>query len=581
LFVDRARAIDPSFALTEANAGPVVEICARTDGLPLAIELVAGRMRIFPVATLAARLRDGAPPENSGPTDKPARHQSLHTLTATSFRLLDQEQQHLLTRMSVCAGDMSLQTVEAIGAMPGQQTERALEALVDLNLVVVRHGTDEPRFAVLETVRVFCKRELKQRGELRKARRDHADHFRELAENARPHLTGSEQGHWIRTLAAANGDLRAAVDFLRETDRQAEATATVLALHRYWLSQGYLEFGAQHLAGANAPGETGAALAMATGAFAVALGDVLRASESFHRAAIAYGENGDQDRSNSALAQHYAAGCHAGRTVDPGCVKNVIRSSGRHDAPIEIGDAALALGVSSDDLDRSADLLEAASEVYARRKDARGAGLVLAEQAEIAVARNEFGAAERLFRLSLEQLRSIREQTMLPTVLDGYALLLWQQVSGQEERVVRVLAGSSALRKHTNAAPLRIRRSMPSGPLRQLRRTLGVPEFDMLWNEGRRLTPDAAAAEMLSAPLLLDTHRATATPQDAGLTPRQFQIASLVAQGMTNRQIARNLQISEWTAVNHVRQIMRKLGLPSRIHIAQWLLTVNDPDSPH
>ncbi|MET0134050.1 MAG: LuxR C-terminal-related transcriptional regulator [Kibdelosporangium sp.] len=579
LFVDRARAVDPSFALMAENAEAVAEICCRMDGLPLAIELTAARLRLFPVGTLAARLREGSYGATSRNSGEPHRHRSLHALTEGSFRLLDEEQQRLLSWVAVCAKDVGLRTVEEVGGLTPQQTERLLEPLVDVNLVAVRHGTGEPRFAVLETVRMYCMDRLRERGELVEARCRHAEHFKALAERAEPELTGPEQGHWLGELASAHDNVLHALEFLREDGRHAEAAATAVAMHRFWLARGHLELGCQHLTDAISvtPPQSRGEPAAARGALAAAMGDVLGAAESFHQASAAYRACGDQDREHAMLAQHHAARRHAGERLNVRSMDYVIRSAARALPPMEIGDAALALAVSSGpDLDRCEQLLEIAQHVYAYHRDLRGIGLVFAEQGELAVARGQFDVAERLLRLSLARLRSVGELTVLPTVLDAYATLLWQEIPGQEERVVRVMAASSALRKATHSSPLRTRRSAPTGPLRQLRRHLGGARFEALWHEGRLLDPATVVLEMLSAPLLAGGR--SAAPPEAKLTPRQYQIAALVSQGLTNRQIAHQLQISEWTAVNHVRQIMHKLGLPSRIHVAHWVLKTDNGD---
>ncbi|WNV88997.1 LuxR C-terminal-related transcriptional regulator [Umezawaea sp. Da 62-37] len=571
LFMDRARAVDPSFALTAENAGPVAEICRRMDGLPLAIELTAARLRLFPVGTLVARLREGSYGPAGKNTGKLQRHRSVHALTESSFRLLDEEQQRLLTRISVSSQDVGLHTVEELGGLAPHQTEHVLEPLVDLNLVAVRHGAGDPRFAVLETVRAFCMAVLAERGELVEARSRHAEHFQAFAERSRPHLTGPDQAHWLDELAAAHDNVRRALEFLRHEGRLTEAARTAVAIHRFWLVRGHLEVGSLHLAAA--PPLSGGALDSAQGVLATAMGDVLRAAEAFHRAGTAYRASGDQDLELAMLAQRHATLLHAGERLNVRSVDAVIRAAGRPEAPTEIGDAALALAMSSGhDLDRWEERLEAARQVYLRHQDVRGLGLVVAEQGEVAVARGQVDLAERSFRLSLEKLWSVGERTMLPTVLDAYAFLLWKQIPGQEDRVVRVMAASSTLRKATRAAPLRALRSVPAGPLRQLRTHLGNPRFEALWHEGRLLDTAAVVAEILSAPLLAGSGRTPSAPQDAKLTPRQYQIAALVSQGLTNRQIAHQLQISEWTAVNHVRQIMHRLGLPSRIHVAQWVL---------
>jgi predicted ATPase len=504
LFVDRARAVDPSFALTVENTGPVAEICARMDGLPLAIELTAARLRLFPVGTLVARLREGSFGAVGRNMGKLHRHRSLHALTEGSFQLLDDEQQRLLMRVAVCAKDIGLATVEEVGGLAPHQTERVLEPLVDLNLVAVRHGAGDPRFAVLETVRVFCLDRLAERGELAEARSRHAEHFRALAERARPRLTGQDQAHWLGELASAHDNVQRALEFLRDTGRHADAARIPLAMSRFWMVRGHLELGCRHISEAIAtlPKPDGA-LSAARGALAAAMGDVLRAAESFHRAGSAYQADGDQDREQAMVALRHAALQHAGERPNVRSTDHVIRAAGRADTPIEIGDAALALAMSAgQDLDRCEELLEAAGTVYAHHQDGRGIGLMSAEQGEVAMARGQFDVAERLFRLSLERLRSVGERTMLPTVLDMYAFLLWQQVPGQEDRIVRVMAASSALRKATHAAPLRTRRSVPAGPLRQLRRHLGSPQFEALWHEGRLLDSATVVAELLSAPLL-------------------------------------------------------------------------------
>ncbi|GAB3444291.1 LuxR C-terminal-related transcriptional regulator [Actinophytocola sediminis] len=583
LFVDRARAVDPSFALTAENGGPVAEICARMDGLPLAIELAASRLRLFSVGALAARLRAGdygAVGKNMG---KSPRHWSVHALTQGSFRLLDAEQQRLLLRVAVCARHVGLHTVEDLGGLASHQMEHVLEPLVALSLVAVRRGAGDPRFAVLETVRVFCLDRLRELGELVEARSRHAEHFHDLAERARPQLTGHDQGHWLGELEAAQHDLQGAMEFLLDQGRSSEAANITAAMHRFWLVHGHLKVGCRHLADVLAttaitPSLDGE-LNAARGALAAAMGDVLLASESFHRASKAYRACGDQDREHAVLAQRQAVLQYAGEGLNGRLVDYVIRSAVRAEAPAEIGDAALALAMSDHDLERREQLLDAARQAYARHHDARGTGLVLAEQGEVALARGQVDVAERSFRLSLEKLRSVGERTMLPTVLDAYAFLLSQQVPGQEDRVVRVMSASSSLRKATDASPLRTRRSSPVGPLRQLRRQLGGQHFEDLWHEGRLLSSGAVVAEMLAAPLMAGTGRTTSAPRQAKLTPRQYQIASLVSKGLTNRQIANQLQISEWTAVNHVRQIMQRLGLPSRIHVAQWVLQAGDTGS--
>jgi non-specific serine/threonine protein kinase len=579
LFVDRARAIDPSFALTAQNAQAVAEICARMDGLPLAIELVAEKLRLFGVDNLLTRLREGRPVLGGDHAARSPLHGSVRSITEHSFRLLDEEQRALITRLAVFTGSMNLTTIEEFWDLPAQRTEQVVEALVGHHLLRVTPGGGEPRFTMFNTVREFCLERLAVTGELPDARRRHAEHFLALALQAEDRLTGPQQAQWLQRLAPLHEDLLAALTHLEASGRKTDAARAALALHRFWLVHGHLALGEQWLAKAStaflaAPGqgELTARAETARGQLALSCGNARLAADCFRHAARAFREVGDTAREQAALA--LLAVSH--RPVGPSAVRKaavqLLNAAVGEGATVETASAALALATGSRLIDAklAADLLDTANALFMRARDVRGEGLVLALRGALADSRGDQVLAERLLWESLHRLRAVGEHTLLPTVLEGHALHVWRRLPHQGHRVARLLAAASALREATGAHPL-LFVGDAAAALLDARRLLSGPEYEAARREGRVLSADAAAGEALAvgppAP-----EPASAVSRPVQLTARQYEVAMLVSQGMTNRQISQQLRLSEWTVVNHVRQVMRRLDVPSRIHVAQWVM---------
>jgi predicted ATPase/serine/threonine protein kinase len=249
LFVDRALQVRPDFRLTSENASTIVEICQRLDGLPLAIELAAARVKILPPPALLARLVSRLRLLNGGPRDLPARHQTLRDAIAWSYELLGEREQVLFERLSVFAGGRTLEAIEVVcatedagGAGSGQAREQEVleevTSLVDKNLVRATEDlAGEPRFVMLETIQEFAAEKLQERGELERLRRRHAEYFLALAEQAEPQLIGPEQGRWLSRLVLEHDNLRAALRWL--AGAEAEYAARLAgALSRFWIKRG-------------------------------------------------------------------------------------------------------------------------------------------------------------------------------------------------------------------------------------------------------------------------------------------------------------------------------------------------------
>jgi predicted ATPase len=212
LFVQRARAVDPTFSLHEGNVADVAELCRRLDGLPLAIELAAARVRLLPPAALLRRLGDRFE-LLSGGVERPARHRTLRATIDWSVRLLDPGDRTLLARCSVFVGGATLEAIEAVCDLEGRGDVAAgLGRLLDHGLVVVDPDRDgaEPRVRMLETVRGAAADLLRDRGELASMRGRHLDWYAQLADRAQPYLCGPDQVRWFASIDPERANLRAA-----------------------------------------------------------------------------------------------------------------------------------------------------------------------------------------------------------------------------------------------------------------------------------------------------------------------------------------------------------------------------------
>ncbi len=250
LFVQRAQAIKADFQLTEANARIIAEICVRLDGLPLAIELAAARIRLLSPQALLARLTHRLEVLTGGARNVPARQQTLRATIAWSYHLLTPSEQQLFRSLSVFAGGCALQAVEAMAQAAGHVISTALDevnVLLENNLLRQLEQLDgEPRLLLLETIREYGLECLVDTGELEAARAAHAAYYLALAEKAEPQLRGPEQARWVAQLERDQENLRAALHFfleqagLRAGEAQTEqALRLCVALSTFWYDRGY------------------------------------------------------------------------------------------------------------------------------------------------------------------------------------------------------------------------------------------------------------------------------------------------------------------------------------------------------
>jgi non-specific serine/threonine protein kinase len=269
LFVDRARLRNPEFAVTSRNAASVANVCRRLDGIPLAIELAAARIRVLSIEQIEERLVDRFKLLTEGSRTGLPHHQTLRTTMDWSYQLLSDPEAALLRRLSVFAGRFSLEAVEGVCAdklVPGAEILDLLQHLIDKSMVTSEDHCGAVRYRLLETVRQYGQERLEEVNESEPAMR-HLQFFLALAEEAEPNLQGvgqgSSQSDWLDRLEADHDNLRAALEYALAQKKAELAVKLAAALWRFWEVRGYLSEGNESLKHALAIGESASPLVRA------------------------------------------------------------------------------------------------------------------------------------------------------------------------------------------------------------------------------------------------------------------------------------------------------------------------------
>jgi len=319
LFAERAHAVAPGFELTEANAGAVAEICRRLDGLPLAIELAAARVRLLPPQALASRLNHRFSVLTGGARDLPERQRTLRNTLDWSYGLLPAGEQALFARLGVFAGPFSPPAAEAVCALDegqdggrGQMMEM-LGSLVDNSLVRAEARGGEPRFSLLETIRDYALEHLADGGDWVQAHDRHATYFQALAEPSGAELAGPEQLSWLNRLEADHDNVWAAMSWLVDQGQLDRATHLFLLTWRFWWLRGHLaelaRLGDEIVAGSEGLPAYQRALALTgTGFILLANGDMARAQTVFEQSLPLYRQTSEKLGRSSPVAWCFAAG---------------------------------------------------------------------------------------------------------------------------------------------------------------------------------------------------------------------------------------------------------------------------------
>ena len=309
LFVARARAVKPAFELTNENARPVAGICIRLDGLPLAIELAASRIRLLEPAEIEARLEQHLPVLTSGASNSPPRQRTLRATIDWSYGLLQPDERQLFVRLAIFAGGCTLGAAEAICNPAGElglDTFEGIASLVQQSLVQRTGGAGESRFGMLETIREYARDRLdgdERRGEIG---RRLVRFYRDLAEETESHFAGSDQAAWLDRLEREQANIRAALTVALDTRDAEDGLRLGAALWRFWFQRGYLREGRAWLEAllaldADALAATRAKAYTALGGLTYWLADAGTTDRAYKAAAGLYREAGDRGAEAEAL----------------------------------------------------------------------------------------------------------------------------------------------------------------------------------------------------------------------------------------------------------------------------------------
>ncbi len=599
LLASRAAAALPTFALTVENADAVARLCHRLGGIPLAIELAAALIPALSVEQIAARLDGHFHLLSGGSRTALPRHQTLEAALDWSHALLSEPERALLRRLAVFAGGFSLEAAEAVCAFAadGNAVDR-LCRLVDKSLVVAEGGgAGAVRYRLLEPIRQYAAERLVAAGEAHCARRCHAEYFLALAERAEPELSGPDQATWLERLEREHDNLRAALAWLSDVgDRAGDGGAVQdravvdaeaglrfgWALMRFWDMRGHLAEGRARLATllradrAAGPTSARARALFAAGRLAYEQGDYAAALACSEESLTIAREVGDRECVAFALTQvgHVlrirgdpeAAGPLYEESL---AIRRELVARGaatfRPGVAISLkclGGVALARG----DLAGAHDLYTESLAIERELGHRWEIALSLHRLGEIAIDLGRLTEVRGHFGAALAVARELGDRQNIALVLGGVAGLAAAQ--GEPERAMRLVGAADALRETIKCVLDPADRARVEGRLAGAAALLGQESAARLRVEGGTLPPDGAIAEAVAA--LTPPERAAGVPLRQRLTRREREVAVLIACGLTNRAIAAELVIAEWTVVNHVRSIMRKLGVGSRAQVAAW-----------
>lgn len=603
LFCRRAAAVQPSFTLTPANAVPVAQICIGLDGLPLAIELAAARLKLFGPATLATRLHERLALLTGGPQDLPARQRTLRDEIAWSYNLLQPEEQQLFRHLAVFAGGFSLEAAQNVAACgrSGVSVLDSLTTLVDQNLLrILEQPHGEPRLGMLATIREYAREQLDANGEGEPVRRRHAEYFLAVAETADVELLASQAAP-LRRLIAEQENIRAALTWSLHEFRCAPGAdpppaelglRLVGSLWNYWLMHGdwsegrrWIEATLRATSRTEASAEARMRALMGSGALALLQADYGVARTHLQECVVLASASGD---GRVAVEAAVGLGLIAIELHELAQAQTWLEQALAQARQIgfTFGTAGAFIHLGSVMCERRA---------YAQAQAFYEEGLAHYEELQA-----EWDIADAIHYLA--QAARLQGDTVRAAALFADSLARWRNLGiTQWGWIVECLAGVAAIyspaqpvaaaRLFGAAAALQARIGVPApvlvrsdvrAELAAVQKGLGEDGFAQAWTAGQALAPEQAIAmaialaaspanSLLPAPsvrvsLPTGSH---ASGREGGLTPREAEVLRLLAEGLTYVEIADRLVITRRTVNAHVDSIYSKLGVNNRMAAAR------------
>jgi len=668
LFIQRAQAVKPDFQVTPVNARTIAEICVRLDGLPLAIELAAARVKLLSPQALLARLNQRLQVLTSGARDAPVRQQSLRNTIAWSYDLLKAEEQRLFRRLSVFVGGCTLEAAEGIcAALDGSDgTASVLDgvaSLIDKSLLQqAKQEEHEARLIMLETIREYGVECLMACGETEDARRAHAMYYLGLAEKADSELTGPRQVAWLEQLEREYANIREVLEWALEARKRGQGSEIALrlgtSLRQFWDVRGYWNEGRAFLERALEGSQAVAPFLRAKALLAIStltlqlgnlddaealsqeslilcreLGDSENIARSLDLLGAIAGMQGNYSLARSLLEQSLTFFRKAGNKVH--AYQSLLNlglvtwMQGDYSQGLVLLEESLVLAREIDSKELTAwslnfiarilfDLQGDLPTIHALYKESlllsrelenkpviimclSGLGQVALRQDAAATARSllqegialsgeigdryslaeilivlanvearqgDHAIAHRLFNESLAIVRKLGYKDLLAWGLEGLASLVYEQPVW----AARLWGVAGALRETIGFPIPPVYRADYERSVASARTTLGERAFTKAWAEGRMMTPEQvlAAQGQVTMPIATLTGLSSTPPTKVsptypnGLTAREVEVLRLVAQGLTDAQVAEQLVISPRTVNTHLKSIYGKIGVSSR-----------------
>jgi predicted ATPase/DNA-binding CsgD family transcriptional regulator len=588
LLIERATAVLPSFRVTDGNCATVVRLCQALEGIPLAIELAVARLRVLSLDQILDRLTDRYTLLTAGARNAPARQQTLRALIDWSWDLCSDAERTLWSRLSVFSGGLELDAAETVCAddeeLPTGRILDLISSLVEKS-VLIRAGNGNARYHLLEVTREYGEARLLAAGDQAAVAGRHCRWFAKLAAHADENWFGPDQASVMRRLRHERSNLRVALEYAITNGPPEIALRFAADLQNHWVIRGSLSEGRHWLDRALAlppprhwsrvralrvaawiagvQGRTGRAAALLADASALAemlppsperaylpllqgtlrmwAGDYVHAQPLFERALTAFRALNNR---NGEVWTLIVLGLCRGLAGPP--------SSGYPDL-----ETAKTLGAASGEAWWQSFALWALSVLRWRAGDPTGATAAAKESLVIrnVVEGEQFAAGlavESLAWIAASELRDQRSATLL-----GASGRMWQAM-------------------HTSLAPFRTLQDWHDEVVEQVRSRLGAAAFSAAARRGSDLsTADAIAAALERQPRVRVPETRADAAEGLGLTKREREVAALIAQGLSNREIAARLVVAQRTAEGHVENILSKLGFTSRTQVAGWLAAQN------
>lgn len=575
LFIDRAQEARDDFELTHDNARSIAAICARLNGLPLAIELAAARSRLLTPQALLTRLETSLHLLTGGPRNAPVRQQTLRNTVAWSYGLLTTDDQQLLRQLSIFVGGWTLESAEAICG-PDIDIFEGLASLNDHSLIHQTERSDgSAGFGMLEMIRAYALEELEANEEAGVVRRRQVEYLLQLAEQTTAASTGPDHHRWLNRLEDERSNLHSALGYAIEHPTSDLGLQLATALYGLWYIRGPQHDGAMWIERAlNCSMDAETCLRVRAlyqlGEFARIRGEYVQATALAEQSLTLAQEI--EDAGSIASAWFLLA--------------NIASSNGQDRHAIERFEEALSRYRQIDDPDRVAFVLNNLGQVVSRQGDIDRATTLFQES--LAIWRStgsDWGMAIALMSLG-ESARDYRDYakardfyleslTLMHSFDDGWGILdcLYDLAEimlelKEPRRTVCLFSAAEKMRAAIGVVSGVDEQARQRRVLNVARAALDGAEFATAWEQGQTIQVDDVIIVAVEEPA------AVATPSQPAsvLTSRETDVVGLLVDGHTNHEISNLLFISPHTVANHVASVMNKLGLESRTAVATWAL---------